>query len=144
MNPIPKPNPAPLIEELRAHLDLGAELLSLAHREHQALHAPGEFPASEFDQIRKVLLPRLKYSIECIGKSRQAWQQLSQAERARQVKVTNLVRANMDLIMKVLMLDRENEQMLLRRGLIPAQHLHRARHTHPHFVASLYRRNNGN
>jgi hypothetical protein len=37
-------------------------------------------------------------------------------------------------------LDRENEQLLLRRGLIPPKHLPPVQRQRPHYVAGLYQR----
>jgi hypothetical protein len=45
------------------------------------------------------------------------------------------------LLMKVLVLDRENQQAMLRRGLVPARHLPAVAVQKPHYVASLYQRN---
>ena len=61
-------------------------------------------------------------------------------ERARHPGIGMLLRQNQDLIMKVIVLDRENEQCLLRRGLVPARELPPANRQRPHFVADLYRR----
>jgi len=47
-----------------------------------------------------------------------------------------------DLLMRVLLIDRENQQALLRRGLVPPKHLSLAAGPQPsHYVASVYRRN---
>ncbi len=51
-----------------------------------------------------------------------------------------LLRQNQDLTMKIIVLDRENEQNLLRRGLVPARELPSVNRQRPHFVADLYRR----
>jgi hypothetical protein len=42
--------------------------------------------------------------------------------------------------MKFILLDRENEQGLLRRGLVPPRQLPSVNRQRPHFVAELYRR----
>jgi len=42
--------------------------------------------------------------------------------------------------MKIVLLDRENEQALLRRGLVPPTQLPSVNRQRPHFVAELYRR----
>jgi hypothetical protein len=42
--------------------------------------------------------------------------------------------------MKFLQLDRENQQSLLRRGLVPPRHLPAVAAQQPHYVAGLYRR----
>ena len=41
---------------------------------------------------------------------------------------------------KIILLDRENEQGLLRRGLVPPRELPSVNRQRPHFVADLYRR----
>ena len=69
-----------------------------------------------------------------------AWLQLSPAERRRNTAVVALFRQNQDLIMKIVLLDRENEQALLRRGLVPPTQLPSVNRQRPHFVAELYRR----
>jgi hypothetical protein len=45
--------------------------------------------------------------------------------------------------MKIIVLDRENEQTLLRLGLLPAQQLPPVERQRGHFVADLYRRQGG-
>jgi hypothetical protein len=51
-----------------------------------------------------------------------------------------LLRQNQDQTMKIILLDRENEQCLLRRGLVPTRELPSANRQRPNFVADLYRR----
>lgn len=130
------------VSDLRAHLGLCQELLQLAERENQALREP-EFGSSafEFHQLRKVLLPRLDHSLAQMKKHRAAWQRLSPAQRQQNPEIAALLRQNQDLIMKVIVLDRENEQARLRRGLLPPGHLPPAARHRPHFVTNLYRRN---
>jgi hypothetical protein len=50
------------------------------------------------------------------------------------------LRQNQDITMKLIVLDRENEQGLLRRGLLPASELPSANRQRPHYVADLYKR----
>jgi DNA-directed RNA polymerase subunit H (RpoH/RPB5) len=68
------------------------------------------------------------------------WQILSSDERARQPETGLLMRRTQDLTMKLIVLDRENEQALLRRGLVPPRQLPSVNRQRPHFVADLYRR----
>ncbi len=68
------------------------------------------------------------------------WQQRNAQERAREFHLPALLRETQDLIMKIIVLDRENEQALLRKGLVPARHLPHPNRQRPHFVADLYRR----
>lgn len=132
--------PSPLVTGLKSHLAVCEEVLLLAERENQALRGPGDYPADEFAQRRKTLLPRLTQSLECLSRNRAAWQRLSTTERARYAEAGALLRANQDLIMRIIVLDRENEQALLRRGLVPPRHLPPADRQRPHVVAGLYQR----
>lgn len=136
-------DPAELAADLRAHFGLCEDILAIVTRESQALRSPAEVPAFDFYQGRKSLLPRLDQSLGRLKQHRQAWQRLSPAERARHPEVAALLRSNQDLIMRILVLDRENEQALLRRGLVPPRHLPPVQRLRPHYVADLYRRHQG-
>jgi hypothetical protein len=54
--------------------------------------------------------------------------------------VKELFQSVQGLVMKLLLLDRENQQALLRRGLVPTRHLATAAVQQPNFVASVYKR----
>ena len=114
-------------------------MLAVVERENQSLHGAGEFNLDEFHQHRNSLLPRLDQSYKRLKEVRLAWQQLSPAERRRNTEIVGLFRQNQDLIMKIVVLDRENEQALLRRGLIPPTLQPSVNRQRPHFVAELYR-----
>jgi hypothetical protein len=133
-------NPADFVRDLRSHLALCQELLSAVERENQALRSAATFNPAEFHEFRKSLLPRLEQSYKRLKEVRLAWKQLSPAERRRNTEVVALFRQNQDLIMKIVLLDRENEQALLRRGLVPTTQLPSVNRQRPHFVAELYRR----
>ena len=136
MNTLP-----PMLADLRAHQTVCRELLVLAERESQALRQGQAAVLHEIHRSRKPLLPRLSDSLEKVRQHRTQWQRLTAAERAAQPEIGFLVRQAQDLILRVLLLDRENEQGLLRRGLVPAREIPAAQQQRPHFVASLYRRN---
>jgi len=126
--------------DLREHQAVCRELLALAERESQALRLSQVATLQEVYQSKKTLLPRLNESLEKVRQHRQLWHTLTAAERAAQPEIGFLVRQTQDLVMRVILLDRENEQGLLRRGLIPAREIPSAQQQRPHFVASLYRR----
>ena len=129
-----------IIDTLRLHADLCQELLAVVEHEGQALRRTDHPSLFEFYQIKKTLLPRLIQSIDTLRKHRVDWQTLSLEERARHPQVGALLRRNQNLTMKIIVLDRENEQALLRRGLVPPRHLPSVNRQRPHFVADLYRR----
>jgi hypothetical protein len=127
-----------LILDLRQHLEICRSLAAVVEREHQALRQTGGEPATE-SAPRKNLLPSLSQSLYRLRQHRVNWCNRPPHERARDVAVPALLREIQDLIMKVIVLDRENEQALLRKGLVPARHLPHANRQRPQHVADLYR-----
>jgi hypothetical protein len=132
--------PPEIIADLQARLSLCQELLGVIEREAQALRRADQPSMFEFYQLRKNLLPRLNQSLDTLRRHREHWQKFSQDERAGHPEIGMLLRQNQDLTMKIIVLDRENEQNLLRRGLVPARELPSVNRQRPHFVADLYRR----
>ncbi|HWD18035.1 MAG TPA: hypothetical protein VHB20_02050 [Verrucomicrobiae bacterium] len=131
---------AEIIRDLNIHFEATQELLQLAEREGQALRKTEGASLFEFYQARKALLPVLARSLEALRQHRLNWQRLSLEERAEHPEVAALLRHTQDLTMKVIVLDRENEQALLRRGLVPPRELPSVNRQRPHFVADLYKR----
>lgn len=123
-----------IIAVLRHHHALCREILTVVESEHRALGG------AETAVARKILLPRLTESLAQLKAARTAWLALSADERRQQPASAALMRQNQDLIMRILLLDRDNEQALLRQGLLSANHLPSAQRQRPHFVADLYRR----
>jgi flagellar biosynthesis/type III secretory pathway chaperone len=131
---------ADIIDYLRQQQGFYQEMLAMIDREGQNLRKLENGNAFENFQAKKSLLPRLNQSLERLREHRISWQKLMPDQRAKHPEVASLIRQNQDLIMKIIVLDRENEQTLLRRGLVPAQRLPSVHRQQPHFVADLYRR----
>ena len=129
-----------LAPQLENHLALYRSILDLVDRENQALRQPESAPLPEHRQTRIDLLPVLIRSLDELKALRQAWQTVPPAERARCHNVGALLRQSQDVVMKVILLDRENEQCLLRRGLFPAREMSRLQSAPPHFAANCYAR----
>jgi len=129
-----------LSNHLRSYLGLCEEALELTGRENQALTGSGEYQPFQFYQNRKALLSRLDQSLNLLRTWRQAWQRLDPAERAQYSELKSLLQAVQDAVVKILLLDRENQQALLRRGLVPARHVPSFAGQQPHYAAQLYRR----
>jgi hypothetical protein len=131
-----------LARDLRMHLGFCETALALATEENRALTGTGDYQPFEFHQKRKALLSGIDSSLLRLRTWRQAWQQVDPADRARCGEVKPVFQKIQDLLMRVLLLDRENQQALLRRGLVPPKHLSLAAGPQPsHYVASVYRRN---
>jgi len=127
-------------DDLKARLVLCQELHEGFERERQALNSPENPLLFEFHKLRKKLLPALTRSLDALRRHRVNWQNLPHEERVRHPEVGALLQQNQDMTMKLILLDRENEQSLLRRGLVPACELPSVNRQRPHFVANLYRR----
>lgn len=131
-----------LIRDLREHLGFCESALAIATAENQALNGAGEYEPFEFFQKRKHLVADLEASLVKLQTWRKVWQQLPPAEREKFSEVKAIFQAIGNLTVRVMQLDRENQQALLRRGLVPAKHLSLATTPQPsHYVASVYRRN---
>jgi hypothetical protein len=126
--------------DLRTHLALHTELLGWIEKESQALRQPDGSSPFEVFQARSGALPRLDESLVRLRGHRASWVAMSPEERSANPEVRSLLRQNLDLILRLIVLDRENEQLLLRRGLVPAKHLPPANRQRPQYVADLYRR----
>lgn len=132
--------PGELLAELQRHLDLCQEVMRVVEQEGQALRTGDGAVPEEYVTAKKSLLPRLSQSLDRIRQYRIMWQQWGPLERAKHPQVPPILQRLQGLIMKIIVLDRENEQTLLRRGLVPARHLPPVQSQQPHFVAELYRR----
>lgn len=128
-----------LAAELRSYLDLCEEILHLSAHENQALASPAGYQPLEFQQRRRLLLPGIELLLAKLRSRRMVWQQAPKSDRDRCAEITPLFQQIQDKLMKILLLDRENQQSLLRRGLVPASHLP-APVPQPNYVASVYQR----
>jgi hypothetical protein len=133
-------DPTAIRQDLTGHLALCRQILELVEREALALREAQEGVQFGFLQEKRGLLARLEASVDALRQRRQEWLSASAAQRAQHRDIEGLLRQNQDLIMKIIVLDRENEQNLLRRGLVPSRHLPPPNRQRPHFVADLYRR----
>jgi hypothetical protein len=141
MNPVSTANfTVQLAADLRAFLSLCEEALALATGENQIFTAGPDYQPSAFLPRRKSLLASLDQAVANLKNIRLVWQQTDPAERGRCDEVKSLFQAVQGTLMKVLLLDRENQQAMLRRGLVPAQHLPPAAAQQPHFVSGLYQK----
>jgi hypothetical protein len=129
-----------MISDLREYLVICDEALSLTTRENQALSNAADYQPFEFFQLRTSLLPRLENALVQLRKWREIWLRVSPAERAGCSEVKVLFQSVQGLLMKLLLLDRENQQALLRRGLVPPRHHGTAAVQQPNYVANVYKR----
>ncbi len=128
---------------LRENLALYGELWTLVQTERDRLHGDAASSLSGTLAAKKDLLPRLGESLDRLVCAREEWQSMDPVQRSSHPEIGVLMRQNQDLLMKILVLDRENEQALLRHGLVPVRELPSVNRQRPHFVAQMYRRQSG-
>ncbi|MCF7668391.1 MAG: hypothetical protein K9N48_01280 [Verrucomicrobia bacterium] len=130
-----------IFESLRSNLSLYREILSVIEGESRALQNEDSDAATRLSNRKRALLPQLEDSVDILRNNRMAWHRINLAERSESGNITEMIRQCQDLIMKIIVLDRENEQLLLRRGLVPPQCMSSvSAPARPNFVADLYRR----
>jgi hypothetical protein len=130
-----------LISDLRAFAGVCEEILSMARREHQALSGHAAYEPSEFNQKRKTLLPDIESLVQKFRNHRMTWQQIPASQREHLTELKSLFQNIQGLMTRVILLDRENQQAMLKRGMVPVKHLPSTAVQQPHYVADLYRRN---
>lgn len=132
--------PSEIAAVLRENLALYESVWRTVSEEGEELRSGSEQAPVRQAREKKDLLPRLVESLDALAGSRAAWQAAGPSTRARHPEVGALVRQSQDLLMKIIVMDRENEQTLLRKGMFPARELPSVNRQRPHFVTDLYRR----
>jgi len=129
-----------LQRDLATHKNLCEDILVLVEGDNQRLRGSGEEAAPDSNPAKKKFLAQLTESLDKIREHRVAWLKLEPSVREGHPEIAELLRENQNLIMRILVLDRENEQALLRKGLVPTRHVPPANRQRPHFVSSMYQR----
>ena len=132
---------ADLARELQSHLAVCREFLALFTEENQTLRRPQPWTPDAFSAERKRLLRRLELVLMKLRSFRPWWERMPANEREAFTEIKSLFQDIQNLLPRLLLLDRENQQEMLRHGLVPATQLPPAASQRPHYVAGLYRRN---
>jgi len=127
--------------DLKAQLEIFNELLMLSARDAEALRHDSVEGLQDKASQKEKLLPRLDEAMKTLKRNSEIWQTLPVGERQRHPEIQALLKKGQDAVMKILMLDRQNEQGLLKKGLVPSNMLPSANRQRPAYVASLYSRN---
>ena len=131
---------AAMQHELGEFLALCGETLVLAQEENQALAQKSDYAPTKFNEKRKALLEAIQKETVKVRGWRVMWSQIQRHATVHSNAVKALLEESQNVLMRVLLLDRENQQAMLRRGLVPATHLPAAAGQQPHFVAGMYQR----
>ena len=128
-----------LARVLQAHNSLCGEILSVIQQEHQKLKTSAVDDLAALQAGRQGMLERLNAAQEGILAHKEEWMRLQLEERQQRPDIANLLKQSTDLIMKIVSLDRENEQLMLRNKLVPPSHLPPAQRQNPNLVARMYK-----
>jgi hypothetical protein len=126
--------------DLQTYAALCDELLALAAYENHTLRKEENSVPGARDERRRELLSRLDRALGSLRRHRVVWQNLPAYERARHTEISISIGATQQLAMKLIVLNRENEQGHLRRGLVPARHLATVQQYQPNHAAGVYQR----
>jgi hypothetical protein len=96
---------------IQNHLSLCDEAFSILMEENRILRATGQPPAEAFLKKKRALLPKLDTSIESLKQLRENGPSAGENTRNRILEAQKK-------LMKIFLLDRENEQLLLKTTLV--------------------------
>ena len=128
-----------LANELQTHISLCGEILTVVQKEHQKLKTSAVDDLAALQAGRQGMLERPNAAQEGILAHKEEWMRLKPEERQQRPDIANLLKQSTDLIMKIVSLDRENEQLMLRNKLVPPSHLPPAQRQNPNLVAKMYK-----
>ena len=129
-----------LLTELNEHLSVCGDAYKLVQEENKILNSPTPRDAYAHAEQRRELLERVTGSMVRVKAHKAVWEKLPPVERSKNMDISNLIKQNMDLIMKTVMLDRENEKLMLQHGMAPPDRLPSSRQNNPSAVAGMYQR----
>ncbi|MCS5525668.1 MAG: hypothetical protein NZ737_01150 [Candidatus Poseidoniaceae archaeon] len=128
-----------LAHALQAHIDLCDEVLATVQQEHQSLKTNQVEDLTQLQNSRQEMLERLTTAQAGISAHKDAWGALNKAQKQTMPEIGQRLKQCTDLIMKIVSLDRENEQLMLRNKLVPPGHLPPAERQNPNLVAKIYK-----
>lgn len=109
-------------QPLQEHRQVCRELLAAYEREAAGLQSGEPAVLAEVDRVRRQLLPRLQELTVQLRAQRQAYEQLPEDRRQLPAGWRVVLEENQELVLRILALDRENQQARLRLGLVPPPH----------------------
>lgn len=130
-----------IAQDLKTHRELCEQILAQAGEEQGMLEREESEKIFQRAEAKKKVLAELTQSLDKVREHRVAWLKVEPTVRQRHPEITELLRETQNLIMKILLIDRENEKAWLRRGLVPSRQIPPVGRQSPKIAANLYRRN---
>mgnify|MGYP002030254697 FL=1 len=124
---------------LQSHIELCGEILAVVQQEHQQLKTNQIEDVTQLQEARQGMLEQLTTAQAEIVRHKDSWMALTESQKKTMPEIGQRLQQCTDLIMKIVSLDRENEQLMLRNKLVPPSHLPPAERQNPNLVAKLYK-----
>ncbi|MBM3846641.1 MAG: hypothetical protein FJ405_10210 [Verrucomicrobia bacterium] len=127
---------------LNEHQELVERLLAVVEAESRGFVDGQQSVSGGAAEAKRRLLPQVDASVRRLRAEREAWLRIPAEERQKRPEAAHQMQRVQDLLMKVILRDRENEQVLLQQGRVPAGQMARVQPpARSHFVSELYKRN---
>ena len=130
-----------LAHALQSHIDLCNQILVIVQQEHQQLKSNQIEDLTQLQSTRQGMLERLTAAQDNIASHKDAWNELSKSQKQTMPEIGHRLQQCTDLVMKIVSLERENEQLMLHNKLIPPGHLPPAERQNPNLIAKIYKDN---
>lgn len=134
-----------LEKDLKDQIEICKAIYHIIEREAKALNSQSrssETPSFDHtNQAREKLLPLLNRTTDRIKKQRKVWEDLSPEQKASKPEINDLVVEALNMIMKIIKMDRANEENLLKNGSIPIDQIPQSLRQNPGAVANIYKQN---
>ena len=133
-----------IIKDVERHNDICRQLLDIVQQENRWLSSL-KADTSQIAALQKSKASLSKSLAEVVAKiqgHRAALQDASKnnPDAPKHKEIQLAIQSATDLIMKIVMLDRENEKLMLQHGMAPPDRLPSSRQNNPSAVGGLYQR----
>lgn len=134
-----------IIKDVECHNDICRQLLDIVQEENKWLSSAkmdrSQTPPDQ--KLKESLSKSLADAVSKIQGHRAALQDASKnnTEGSRNPEIQATIQSATDLIMKIVVIDRENEKLLMKQGMVPAENIPSSYQYRPSDVLKAYQNN---
>jgi len=128
---------------MEAHHEACSEAWMLLSEQNARLQQEGTLNWGSFVDRQKKMLAQLGTSLAQIRANRTSWLSLSADAKMEHPDMLSLLARTQELGLRILALHRENEQLMLRNGLVPVSHVSSIGSKSARHAAGVYQRQAG-
>lgn len=137
-------NTSEILKDVETHNDICRQLLDIVQQENRWLSSASDVEAPPPDQnLKESLSQNLSQSVSKIQAHRAALNDASKRhpETTKDPTLQTAIQSATELIMKIVVIDRENEKLLMKRGMIPPGNIPSPYQYRPSEAVKAYQRN---